>query len=319
MQNIRQTSEYIELKRKFDDYYTSKLYPILEQSNHTRKRYIAAFAALLLMAFVFYPLLWYLWHNGILQDSAVGIILALSGMVILWACGPFYRCHKKIKPQIMPIFADFFGSFSYTFEGKIDDALLRRSNLFKNYDKSVGDDFFCGTYNGVRINIAEEKLLQIKRDFRNFEVKKKVFGGICVLLEMNKNFKGRTIVLKDGGILGNTLNKIAGLQNVRLEDSHFEKIFEVYSDDQVEARYLLTTGFMERMLKLRDLYDGKSVQFCFDNNKLLLSVPTSYNMFEADSFFRSNTNKAKIDIVFDQFYLIFSIINLLKLNQKIGL
>ena len=319
MTDIKQTKEYADLKQKFDVYYTDKLRPILEKSDKTRRRYVSAFVVLLLLALVFYPLILYYMFIGALQGPVVGIVLALSCGVILLACGPLYYCRKKVKPQIMPDFANFFGTFTYAYEGKINDALLRQSNLFGKYNQNIGDDFFSGVYKDVRISIAEEKLQNVTRDFKNFEIKQTVFGGVCILFEMNKNFKGRTVVLRDRGALGNALNKITGLQNVKLEDSKFEKYFEVYSDDQVEARYLLTTGFMERMLRLRDLYGGKSIQFCFNNNTLLLSIPTRQNMFEANSFFRSNTDKKNIDLVFEQFYTVFSIVDLLKLNQRIGM
>ncbi len=319
MTDIKQTPEYAALKQKFDVYYADKLRPILEQSDKTRKHYVLMFLLLFLLGAVFYPLIIYLLLSGYMRGSATGIILALSGGVIMLACGPLYYCRKKVKPQIMPDFANFFGSFSYTYEGVIDDAVLRQSDLFGTYNRNIGDDSFSGIYDGVRISIAEEKLLQVKRDFRNFEIKKSIFGGVCILFEMNKNFKGRTVVLKDRGMLGNALNKVSGLQNVKLEDSKFEKYFEVYADDQIEARYLLTTAFMERMLKLRDLYGGKSIQFCFNRNTLLLAIPTRQNMFEANSFFRSNVDKQKIDLVFEQFYTVFSIVNLLKLNQRIGM
>lgn len=319
MIDIKHTKEYADLKQKFDVYYANKLLPILENSNKIRIRYVLTFVLLLFLTLVFYPAVLYFLLSGYMRGSAVGIILALSGGVIMLACGPFYYCRKKVKPRIMPDFANFFGSFSYAYQGKIDDAFLRQSDLFAPYNQSIGDDCFSGIYNGVRISIAEEKLQQVKRDFRNLEVKKKVFGGVCILFEMNKNFKGRTVVLKDRGFLGNAVNKIAGLQNVKLEDSRFEKYFEVYADDQIEARYLLTTAFMERMLKLRDLYGGKSIQFCFYQNTLLLAITTGQNMFEAQSFFRSNSDKKKIDLVFEQFYTVFSIVDLLKLNQRIGM
>ena len=161
--------------------------------------------------------------------------------------------------------------------------------------------------------LSEQKMT--KPDFRGNPVK--VFSGICVLLEMNKNFSGRTVVLQDKGIF-NSLHKIPQLENVRLEDSKFEKIFEVYSDSQIEARYLLTTAFMERILQLRDLFGGKSIQFSFRDNTLLIAIATKQNMFEAHSFFRSNLNKKKIDKVFEQFYTVFSIIKILKLNQRRG-
>ena len=42
------------------------------------------------------------------------------------------------------------------------------------------------------------------------------------------------------------------------------------------------------------------------------------DMFEACSFFRSNVNKKKIDNVFQQFYIVFSVVDILKLNQRTG-
>lgn len=312
--------EYYRLKERFDDYYNVHLLPLLRKSDVLRGRYVASFGVLLAMILIFYPfIILLILQNGINDnDNISGLLLAVSGIVIMILCGPMYIYKRKVKPQIMPVFANFFGSFTYQYEGKIDDTLLNQSGLFGKYNTSIGDDYFTGVYDGVCISIAEEKLKLRRKDFRNHDMTTTIFDGICILFEMNKNFKGRTVVLKDMHVF-NVFNRVAGLQNVKLEDIRFEKYFEVYSDDQIEARYLLTTGFMERMLKLRDLYNGKSIQFSFNNNKLLLAIPTSQDMFEANSFFRSNINKEKVDLVFEQFYTIFSIIKILKLNQKIGL
>ena len=320
MTELHKDEEYIKLKNNFDSYYNEKLLPILSVSDSKRRLYFFMFVILIGMGALFYPAIIAKLMQSDLQesDTAIGITLGLSCLVIMVLCGPMYVYKQKVKPKIMPDFANFFGSFMYQYEGKIDDIVLFQSNLFEKFNQSIGDDFFTGIYEGVKISIAEEKLKLLKKDFRDFDMSKNVFEGVCILFEMNKNFKGKTVVLKDKKLF-NAFNKISGLQNVKLEDMRFEKYFEVYSDDQIEARYLLTTGFMERILKLRDLYKGKSIQFCFNQNTLLLAIPTKQNMFEANSFFRSNINKQKIDMVFDQFYTIFSIVKLLKLNQKIGM
>lgn len=319
MIDVTKSQDFIDLKQKFDVHYNTVLRPILEKSNRVRRRYNMAFAVLILMSLVLYPTILYILFAGDIKHEYLGLVLSGSCIVVMLLCGPLYYYKKRVKPQIMPDFANFFGTFSYLYEGKIDDAVLKQSDLFGAYTRNVGDDYFSGTYEDVQITVAEEKLLDIKKDFRNFEIKKEVFGGVCILFEMNKNFKGRTVVLKDRGVIGNAMNRVQGLQNVKLEDSRFEKVFEVYSDDQIEARYLLTTAFMERMLKLRDLYEGKSIQFSFIHNTLLLSIETKQNMFEANSFFGSNADKQRVDLVFEQFYTIFSIVKLLKLNQRIGM
>ena len=319
MQNFTKDEEYNALKAKFDVYYTENMQPVLQQSEKTRHKYLLVFFILLLMACVFYPYILLIILSMPLEnnDATIGYILALSGFILIVLNGPMYFYCHKVKPEVMPSFAGFFGNFQYTHEKTLENELLDSSGLFGKYNKNIGDDFFYGRYDDVAVAIAEEKLKYITFDEKRRKNEKKIFAGVCVLLEMNKPFLGHTLVLEDKGIF-NAFYRVKGLENIKLEDSKFEKIFEVYSDSQIEARYLLTTAFMERILKLQDLYEGKSIQLSFQHNQLLIAISTHQNLFEANSFFRSNINKKRIDLVFDQFYTIFSIIKILKLNQRIG-
>lgn len=330
MFDLKNDKIFMAQKSSFDDYYNRVLLPKLKENDQVKHRYFLMFIVLLLMSVIFYPLI--IWAIFTLPDDNtvdIGALLCASGFVILTLRGPIYFYKKKAKNTIMADFANFFGTFSYYNEQHLPDDLLRKSDLFGKFNIHKGDDYFCGNYKDVSITISEE-LLQKEIIYTEFDEKfgnatsssrsrkKNTFRGICILLTMNKNFKGRTVVLKDKGLF-NVFKRIPGLERVKLEDMHFEKLFEVYSSDQIEARYLLTTAFMERMLKLTELYNGKSIQFSFDENQLLLAIPTKQDMFEACSFFRSNINKKKIDLVFEQFYTVFSVVDVLKLNQKIGM
>ena len=151
MSDIIHDEEYIKLKSDFDVYYTEKLAPVLQKSEKVRYRYLTAFAVLVCMGLFFYPTILAKLFNSDLHedDSMIGIVLGLSCLVIMVMCGPLYVYKQKVKPQIMPDFADFFGSFMYQYEGKIDDLILRQSDLFEQYNQSVGDDTFVGVYDGV--------------------------------------------------------------------------------------------------------------------------------------------------------------------------
>lgn len=316
-----QSDEYLKKKNEFDNFYENKLRPILEENEKDRLKYLKYFWLLFFLAIVFYPMILSVIFERLksFEDSSdMGWVMTLSGFVIMLVASPIYLYKKNVKPTIMNEFAGFFGDFEYKFEKYISDEDIVRSRIFKSYNSHKGDDYFFGTYKNVGIIVSEEILKNITYDNSNNKKIKTVFKGVCVLLEMNKNFTGQTVVLDDKGLF-NALNKISGLENVKLEDSKFEKLFEVYANDQIEARYLLTTGFMERMLKLQDLYQGKNICFSFIENKLLIAISTKENMFEANSFFRSNINKKKVDTVFEQFYTIFSIVDILKLNKRLGM
>lgn len=320
MNDYQNDKEYKALKSRFDAYYADKILPLVLKNEKIRAKYVRNFWILFTFAAVIYPLVLFFIFNLNWSDDApdIGIFISISSLFMIVVSGPIYAYKKKAKSGgIMREFASFFGTFEYEFERALLDDLLEYSHLFKSFERNIGDDFFIGTYNDVGITISEEKLQ--KEVYINKRTQYiNVFKGICILLDMNKPFKGRTVVLKDGGIL-NTFKRISNMQRVQLEDLLFEKIFEVFSDDQIEARYLLTTAFMERVLKLRDLFGGKSIQFSFFNNKLLFAISTSQDMFEPCAFFKNNLNKARVDLVFEQFYLVFSIVDILKLNQKIGM
>lgn len=311
------------MRQQFTEYYQEKLLPLLQKQEEVRRKYLARFFLLLGLAIIFYPLavVLALWLMTLCESADVGPILLISGLFVMLLYAPIHRYKKKVKNQIMPHFANFFGSFEYMYEQTIDSDILEQSKLFSDFTVNQGDDYFCGTYNGVKITIAEEKL-QKPQDMAimnvSYEHKRNIFTGVCILLEMNKNFMGQTVGLRDRGCL-NVFCRPSGLNRVRLEDSRFEKIFEIYAENQIEARYLLTTAFMERLLKLQQLYEGKNIQFSFKDNKLLIAISTRQNMFETNSFFKSNLDRKTIDLAFEQFYNVCSIVDILKLNIRLGM
>ena len=67
----------------------------------------------------------------------------------------------------------------------------------------------------------------------------------------------RTVIIKDFGVV-NRLYQPQGMERVRLVDPKFEKLFEVFSTDQTEARAFLSPVIMERLLELEDLFVVKA-------------------------------------------------------------
>ena len=125
---------------------------------------------------------------------------------------------------------------------------------------------------------------------------------------------------KDSGLIGNWFRKtISSLENVKLEDPTFEKKFEVFSNDQIEARYLLTVSFMERLNELAEVFGGKTNQCCFFRNELLIMIPIKQDMFEPGSIFEPEDFVDDSKSLLKELNLIFGIVDILKLNMKINL
>jgi hypothetical protein len=234
---------------------------------------------------------------------------------------------SSIKIKIFPKIFTFFGN-DYIYHargGEMHAESLEASGIIPYFELEENEDYIKGSYKGVGIRIVEAKLMRkslSKRRFLRLLLRSKhpitVFKGIFILLDMNKTFSGNTIIKKDGGIIKNWLNdKFNGLENVQLEDRIFEKHFQVYSSDQVEARYILTTSFMERLIELANLLKGSSIQCSFyKKNRILLMIPSILNRFEVSSIFYPATFKDDIKTILSQMDLIFQIIDTLKLNEQ---
>ncbi len=104
-------------------------------------------------------------------------------------------------------------------------------------------------------------------------------------------------------------------QLIKLEDVVFSKKWNIYADDQIEARYVLTPALMERLLEIKSLFNSVLLEFSFCDNQLLISLPGA-NMFETTTLFRSALSYDGIKKVVNEFYCIFSIIEILKLENK---
>ncbi len=314
--------QYSNLKSRFDQYYQTTLQPFLKQKEDTRLKYVSRFWFLLLFILFILPMIilvvYFLEQYCETKIDWAGILCLMIALTIYILRGPFAKYRKEVKNDVMDLFVRFFDGFSYHHGSGLSKALMQQSRIFPEYTTENADDCFSGVYNGVTLKVCEEILKKESYTAKGKRQLKTVFQGIAVEMGMKKPFKGQTVVLKDSGFF-NKFKGFEDMERVKLEDVIFEKHFEVYSSDQIEARYLLTTAFMERILKLKELYKGKKIEISFYANKILLAIDTQEDMFEPCSFFKTNLNKEKFDRVFEQFWTVFSIINILKLNQNIGM
>lgn len=243
------------------------------------------------------------------------VFLIIVSIAFLVAFQPTYTTNYKTR--IMPKILNFFGNFAYSAEGNGNSLIpLKQYNIFPTYQNASVEDDIKGNYKNVEIEIKEVLLTSKTHKSRRID-----FDGLVISLGFPKAFKGQTIIqynyMKLGLWLGSKL--FGNLQRVRLEDPVFEEIFEVYSTDQIESRYLLTTAFLERILELNKVFEG-GLQLEFLNNKLLILLNTNgKNLFEPASLTQSAFEIEDIRKALFEIYNVLNIIDILKLNKNIGL
>jgi hypothetical protein len=225
---------------------------------------------------------------------------------------------NSIKNEIFPRILNFVGEFTFTAEVANKVELFRDSGLIPSYSIENSEDYISGEYGGVKIELFETHL-QKRRTGKNSR-RVTVFNGLIIKLSMNKKFNGKTLVKQDKGSVGNWFStRSTKLANVKLEDPKFENLFEVYSSDQIEARYLLTVSFMERLLELAEIFENAKIELCFENEHLIITIPLRKPIFEPGPITQPEDFIDDAQNLLKEMYLIFQIIETLKLNMKLNL
>lgn len=109
------------------------------------------------------------------------------------------------------------------------------------------------------------------------------------------------------------------LNEVTLEDPRFCDKFNAYSSDQVEARYLLTTAFIERFQNLKTAFGAKKAKCSFFGDEIMIAISTNKNLFEVGSLFKNLNNPESINGFYNELSSIYNMVEYFKLDEKIGI
>ena len=205
----------------------------------------------------------------------------------------------------------------YFYDQSISVVEFEASKIFqKDVDRYSGEDLFVGTWGKTKFKFsevdAEEKYERTNAQGHRSTHYETIFKGVIFIAEFHKNLKGITRVKE--GKDGFFEKLFAGKSKVNLENPEFEKIYNTYSDNQVEARYILTPDMMERMLKLREKFKSK-VEFSFAHNLVFIAISSNKDKFEVDS--KKPIDKQQIKRVFSELETFLEIIDMLNLNLRI--
>ena len=186
-------------------------------------------------------------------------------------------------------------NFSYDPNAGISRKEFRKIGIYSP-DEFRAEDQISGIYKGVKFNLSEAiripngatlelsdsaalNLLSAIVFAWSTMKDMQAFSGSVLVCEFYKKFSGQTIVAS------RTLNTRFLGEKEQMDDVFFSKEFRVFADDKVEARYLLTPAFMQRLRELKEKFAGKmGVSAAFMDDKLYLFLNGAKNKFETTLF-----------------------------------
>ena len=263
-----------------------------------------------ILGFIDYWLI--LWQSGS-DNTAAGVSLAGLAGLWGWVSQPKRQYAKAYKKEILPELASLIGNLEYQVDGKIPMDDLRPSKIVPGHTSYGAEDLFFGQHNGTDIQFSEINLRK-----KSGKSTVTVFKGLCILLsyEVDK-FSGHTILTKDKGAIGSWFqDKFGSLEHADLVDPEFEDLFDVYTNDQVEARYLIDPVVVERLKALYDEYDGNKLMAAFYGNKFLILVASKTNHFEPADIRTSALDEGSIASMQQEIQEILTIVDQLALYDR---
>lgn len=236
-----------------------------------------------------------------------GITYHLKPYLILLALmfGVWGFCKRvvefTIKEMVMDSFLKSFGDLKWTSDDVLSKDEIKSSLIFPSFNpvEFYSLDNIVGTFNKNEMSISD---VTLKKGFGLYSCT--VFKGLAIKFSLSKNFEGRTIIVEKDFHLFSTLNA------VKLEDIEWSSKFNVYSNNQVEARYILTPALMEQIKALKKLYRAKRIAFSFENNSVIIALDIGGRMFETCSLLSKIENKKQWELMFFKIYYILRLNNL---------
>jgi Protein of unknown function (DUF3137) len=197
-----------------------------------------------------------------------------------------YR-HRFKREVIAPIVETIDACLHFEPEGSIAREHFEASSLFDaQVDSFEGEDLVTGRVGEADIRFSEIEAKRRVRDVQGRRPWQTIFKGFFIVADFPRAFRATTLVLPDTtepllGHIAHTLQAVGSPRGelVRIEDREFERLFAIYSDDEGEARRILSPSLVASIVRFRKR-TGQTLCLSFDGSRLYVAIPSQRDRFE---------------------------------------
>jgi hypothetical protein len=170
-----------------------------------------------------------------------------------------------------------------------------------------------------RVGKTDIRLSEVKADRKTLKLDGdglgtkyiRIFHGLFLIADFHKHFRSSVRVLPERW----KHRALPGEQVIRMEDPDFEAEFVVYGTDQVDARYILSTSMLRRILDLCRRW-AADVRLAFIDSCVFLTIAQNRDWFEPN-IYRSARDPRQIRELAEQMALCLRLVEELNLNTRI--
>ncbi len=210
-----------------------------------------------------------------------------------------------------------FTEIRYQHEAGLDKTVLSGTGLIDTGDRYFSNDLTTGKYKNVKFVQADVHIEEEYKDNEGDTHYRTIFKGRFMIFELPKKFESR-MMLSFAGEPVDGINRKTGkvMRRIETESVEFNKTFLVHAEDGMEALYILTPDFMERVQELGRLHNNQ-VSVYFVDNKMIVGINDGDDVFEPPSPDRPLDEKAEATRIAGEINLVTNIVDNLKLSRKV--
>ncbi len=183
------------------------------------------------------------------------------------------------------------------------------TGLLRNQDRYFSEDMISGSFEGVRFRCADVKQQDVSKDSKGRTHTRTVFLGRFYEFDFPKSFKSNILVTQTIGY-----GLFSNYKRVKMESVDFNSELKVYAESEIDAFYLLTPHFMERLIYMDNKYNDK-ISFSFQDRKLYIAINNRINTFDIKAF--KEVDHSTIKEYVEEFNDIKSFVKVLKLDDEL--
>lgn len=323
MGNIKEFKEFIRID-------------LLEELSavDSQRRAVLSYGKRLILVVIGYILFILLILKTSSDDSSPIFVLILIGIgivgVVIYLWNKKYSKYvENYKESIMGRIVKFIDdSLEYSPSHYIEEYKFLDCNMFNiSPDSYTGSDYVAGKVGYTEIEFSfihaqyKTETTHTDKDGNTHteEHWHTIFMGIFLVADFNKHFNSQVLIWPDSSmrLLKGIKKKIAflsGWQIISLEDPEFDRYFIAYGENQIEARYILSTSLVRRIVEYRKKING-DFYISFKNSKMYVAIPWNY-IFKT-VLFKSIMNNKLLYEYYGTLSMIISIVEDLNLNVRI--
>lgn len=314
-------------KEKFIKFVNNELIEILKLYEKKRFFLEQSFRGIKVLSLLSFISLWFgifflslasFWISGLF----FAVLIIFLFFVVLGS-RLIFQCEKNIKNNILNKCCSQMGDFEI--QNHLNSDYIAKSSLVSRNDFVLDLD----SKTKERLPWFLKKLGDVLDLYRDGECISGRVGHTCFLLQELSCSSGEKAVLLrvciDKKLSGETVVLEKSVKNhlvfknkefVEIEDLDFMSDYHVFSDNQVESRVVLSPVLVEKIKKMKNIFDSTRFEMSFCDNQLLIIFYTLNGIVDIFNIKQNALDTRCYDLFYDEIKSICEIVKILNIDNE---